>query len=230
MNGKIRAIRFCKKLLIAFLAAILAFALFTAVVNSIMMLSTEKRIFAPDDNEIPADPDTIIVLGCGIKRNGEPTDMLRDRLITAAKIATMCPKATVLLTGDHRRDNYDEIAVMKRVIIELGVDERRIDCDGYGLCTYDSMVRSAEQYDAKKALIITQKFHLARAVYSALNYGIDAYGVEADLRSYQGIVYNNMRELLARDKDFIINIFRKRPEMGDKVSPDKNGYISDGTT
>jgi vancomycin permeability regulator SanA len=213
---------FLRKVVIAFFITAIALALFIIVANLIVMVPSNGKIFSLTNSEIPTDADTIIVLGCGVKRNGEPSDMLYDRLKTASMVAALCPDAKVLLTGDHHRENYDEIAVMKRVIIELGVDESRLDYDGYGLNTYDSMFRAASMYDVHKAIIITQRFHLPRAIYTACNYGIDAYGVEADIRSYLGIVYNNMRELPARTKDLIINMLRTNPTMGNSVSPDAN--------
>ena len=209
-----------RKVVIACIAAAFVLAVFIVVSNLIVMIPAGSRTYKLEDAGIPTDVDTIIVLGCGIKRNGDPSDMLYDRLKTASLIAEHCPDARVLLTGDHYRESYEEIAVMKRVLIDLGVDESRLDYDGYGLNTYDSMVRAAEQYDVHKAIIITQRFHLPRAIYTARNYGIEAYGVEADIRSYLGIVYNNMRELLARTKDMIINVIRTRPKMGNAISPD----------
>ena len=210
----------------AALSVIALAVIFTVTANILMLRKAGGRIFKSEDTGIPSDIDTIIVLGCGIKANGEPSDMLRDRLITAADAAEKFPDAKILLTGDHLNSTYDEISVMKRVITELGVSEERIDCDGYGLCTYDSMVRASKLYGVKKAIVVTQKYHLPRAIYTGLNYGIDSYGIEADIRNYRGAMYRNVREILARNKDVIINVYRKSPQMGDAESPDRIYFSS----
>ena len=146
--------------------------------------------------------DVILILGCGIKKNGVPSDMLQDRMTTGLALyqAGVAPK--ILLSGDNERNDYNEIAVMKRICLEAGVPEEDILTDRYGLSTYDSIVRARVQYGVERAIIVTQTYHLHRALYIAKKMGIEAVGVDADIRSYRLRTYRELREVLARCKDF----------------------------
>ena len=171
------------------------------LLSSMVQLAVADRVC--EDN-IPSDVDfeAILILGCGIKANGEPSDMLEDRLKTGIALyeAGIAPK--ILLSGDYEFDDYNEIAVMKRVCLEAGVPEEAILCDHYGLSTYDSVVRAAELFDLERAVIVTQKYHLYRALYISEKLGMECVGVDADIRRYRLQWYRELREVLARCKDF----------------------------
>lgn len=146
--------------------------------------------------------EVILVLGCGVKKNGDPSDMLHDRLKTGIALYQAGVAPRILLSGDHEHDDYDEITVMKRVCLEAGVPEEAILCDRYGLSTYDSVVRAFVQYGVERAVIVTQTYHLYRALYIAKKSGMEAVGVDADIRTYRLQGYRDLREVLARCKDF----------------------------
>lgn len=146
--------------------------------------------------------DVILVLGCGVKENGEPSDMLKDRLKTGIALYEQGVAPQLLLSGDHEYDSYNEIAVMKQFCLDAGVPEEAILCDRYGLSTYDSVVRAASLYDIKRVVVVTQTYHLYRALYIAEKSGMDAVGVDADIRTYRLQWYRSLREVLARCKDF----------------------------
>lgn len=146
--------------------------------------------------------DVILILGCGVKKNGEPSDMLQDRLITGIALYREGIAPKILLSGDHEHDDYDEITAMKRVCLEAGVPEEAILTDRYGLSTYDSIVRATVQYGIERAVIVTQTYHLYRALYIAKKMGMEAIGVDADIRTYRLQTYRDLREVLARCKDF----------------------------
>lgn len=170
------------------------------LLSSMICKSTAKQIHTADS--LPSDSEAIIILGCGIKNNGQPSDMLADRLKTGIALyqAGVAPK--ILLSGDHEHEDYDEISVMKRVCLEAGVPEEAILCDRYGLSTYDSLVRAKVQYGLSSAVIVTQTYHLYRALYIANKTGLAAVGVDADIRTYRLQGYRELREVLARCKDF----------------------------
>lgn len=150
----------------------------------------------------PQTYEVILILGCGVKANGEPSDMLEDRLKTGVALyqAGVAPK--ILLSADYEFDDYNEIAVMKRFCLDAGVPEEQIITDRYGLSTYDSIVRAATLYDIDRAVIVTQEYHLYRALYIAGKMGMETVGVDADIRTYRLQTYRDVREVLARCKDF----------------------------
>ena len=127
--------------------------------------------------------------------------MLSDRVQTSIALyeAGFCDK--ILMSGDHKDQYYNEVDPMKEVAVASGVPEEEILIDPLGLSTYDSIVRLARLYKGKRVLIVTQSYHLYRALYVADKVGLNAYGVSADLRSYRGQFKYDLREILARCKD-----------------------------
>ena len=127
------------------IVAILSMAVLSPFLLSCMICtSTVGQMHTVDS--LPSTYETIVILGCGIKDNGDPSDMLMDRLITGIALYQAGVAPQILLSGDHEHDNYDEIAVMKRVCLEAGVPQEAILCDRYGLSTYDSLIRAKTQY------------------------------------------------------------------------------------
>ena len=116
----------------------------------------------------------------------------------------------ILMTGDHKDDGYNEVDVMKNYAIENGVAEDDIILDHLGLSTYDSIYRAINIFQIKKAVIVSQKYHLYRAVYIAREYGIDAYGVWSETTNDRLQIIREIREILARDKDYIKTLFKVR--------------------
>ena len=170
------------------------------LLSGMVCLSASSQICKTDLPE--GKYDVVLILGCGIKRNGTPSDMLQDRLVTGIALyqAGVAPK--ILLSGDNERYDYNEIAVMKCVCLEAGVPEEDILTDRYGLSTYDSVVRAGTLYGVERAVIVTQTYHLYRALYIAQKTGIEAVGVDADIRTYRLQAHRELREVLARCKDF----------------------------
>ena len=184
--------------------------LVVAVANMATVLSTKENIVLPEGSDEISDTEYILVLGCGVKPDGTPSDMLRDRLARACEIyEARNGGAKVLLSGDGAREGYDEITPMIKYCIEHGVDEDDIVSDRYGVSTYESVKRAKRVFGAKRIIVITQKYHLYRALYIAKRFGIAAYGVDADLHLYAGQTFRDIRETAARTKDFIITLIIK---------------------
>lgn len=171
--------------------------------------------------------DCILVLGCGVHPDGTPSDMLEDRLKTGIALYKAKAAPKILMSGDHGRDNYDEVNIMKKYAIDNGVPSEDIFMDHAGFSTYESIYRAKEIFNVKSAVIVTQKFHIFRALYIANAFGVKACGVSSDLRAYRGQKYNELREMLARNKDFLTCIIKPKPTyLGEAIPVNDNGDLT----
>lgn len=177
-------------------------------VNFYVIGSSKKQIVSLNEVGKLDDVDAVLVLGCGINADNTPSDMLSERLEFGVSALNKCKKTTkLLLTGDNSGKQYNEVGVMKKVCLSFGVDKKRIIEDGAGYSTYESIYNAAKDFDLKKIIIVTQSYHLPRALFIARKLGIEAYGVEAYLRAYPKQLIWSAREVLARNKDFIKTIY-----------------------
>lgn len=144
--------------------------------------------------------DLVLVLGCAVRPDGSPSDMLRDRIVTGVGLYQLGFADSMLMSGD-RSVGYDEVGTMEQEAKELGVSSEKISIDPQGYSTYESIVNLLKEHKGKRVLIVTQKYHLHRALYIAEKLGIDACGVSADLRTYTKQAKYDLREVLARVKD-----------------------------
>ena len=130
----------------------------------------------------------------------------------------------IIMSGDHGRKDYDEVNVMKRIAEENGVPSEDIFMDHAGFSTYDSIYRAKAVFEADNIIIVTQKFHIYRALHIARSLGVSAVGVNSDPRSYRGHQYNELREMAARSKDFVLCIIKPKPKfLGEAVPVSGNG-------
>ncbi len=146
--------------------------------------------------------DLILVLGCAVRPDGSLSHMLEDRVKTGVSLYEAGLADYVLMSGD-RSEGYDEVSAMQKEAERLGVPGEKILIDPQGYSTYESIVNLLQKYKGKKVLIVTQKYHLHRALYIAEKLGVDAYGVSADLRTYTKQLKYDLREILARVKDVL---------------------------
>lgn len=184
-----------------------------ALTNAAVVVGTKGRIISAEKAAKLDNVDCILVLGCRVYSN-EPSPMLSDRVAMGVELYKLGASDTVFMTGDSRDRYYDETGTMARLAVELGVPQENIETDRYGLSTYDSIVRAAKLYSFKRIIIVTQEYHLYRAMYIAKQFGIDAYGVAADTREYDGQLNRDIREIAARSKDFVYCILKPEPEKG----------------
>ena len=184
--------------LLLLLCGVLTLTLALTVSTTIMKLTAPQILDA--DGLTAADYDCILVLGAGVRDDGTPSPMLYDRVTVAVKLyeATGAP---LLMSGDHTGD-YNEVGVMKALAVEMGVPSEDVFLDHEGYSTYESLYRAKHVFGAKKLLVITQEYHLHRALYISRELGLEAEGVSADLRPYRLQARYNAREHLARFKDF----------------------------
>ena len=167
------------------------------------VLSAEDAVGRMEEQEF----DCILVLGAGLRSDGTPSSMLNDRVQVACELyaAALAEGHAVplLMSGDHTGD-YNEVAAMKELAIRLGVPSEDVFLDHKGYSTYESLCRAREVYGARRVLVVTQEFHLPRALFIARELGLDAMGVAADLRPYAKAFLQDGREMLARYKDLFV--------------------------
>lgn len=218
-----------KKRLLIIAAVLAALAAGTVFVPDIIVVSSAKdRIITADEAAELENTDCVLILGAGV-RNGSPTPMLRDRLITGISLYESGAAPKIIMSGDHGREDYDEVNVMKSYAVENGVPDGDVFMDHAGFSTYDSVYRAKAVFEADSIIIVTQKYHLYRALYIAERLGVNAVGVSADLDDYSGQLKRDLREIAARDKDFFSCLFKPEPKyLGEKIPVSGDGNITDG--
>lgn len=228
-------------ILFVLVALVVAAGLYSVVINShIREKSEDKIIFDLKENgetlseeALSAikelNPECIIVLGCAIEDYETPTDMLRDRLDAGIALYNMGVAPKILLTGDNGQLEYNEIHTMLTYTLQAGVPPEDVFCDHAGFSTSESMIRASNIFSVKSAVIVTQRYHEYRALYNAQKMGINALGVSASQEKYLGQPLREMRELLARNKDFLLfNIGNPSAVGGEKIDITGDGRVSHG--
>ncbi len=213
-------------MLFILMCAALVVLLFLLIMNIHIKASIKDRMLSPD--QIPIiDADCILVLGAGVWNGGRPSPMLEDRLVRAIELYNMGVSNRLLMSGDHGRKDYDEVNVMKRFAVDRGIPSSHVFMDHAGFSTYESIYRARDVFKVKKAIIVTQEYHLYRALYIAKKLGLEAYGVAADRREYYGQASRELREVLARVKDFFSTIIKPRPTyLGEPIPIDGDGDLT----
>ncbi len=202
----------------AALCLILAAALAVAGANLLVCLSTRGNVHTIATAE-GLTGDCILVLGCGLTKDGTPGQMLRDRLDTAIAAYHMGVADRLLMSGDHGQDDYDEVTAMKRYAIDRGVPSEDIFVDHAGFSTYESMVRAREIFQCSSVVVVTQAYHLYRALYNARAMGMEAVGIASQEHAYTRQWYFNLREAAARLKDVVYCAAKPEPTyLGQAVS------------
>ena len=209
---------------------ILGLIIFIVVISLTLKSVNNYKKYIYNIEDIPIKDATIIVLGAGVKENGEPSDILVDRLETSLEVFNSNIGNNFILSGDHGREDYNEVGAMKEYISNFDIDEEIIFMDHAGFSTYDTMYRAKNIFKVDKAIIVTNEYHLPRALYIARKLGIEAYGVKSDKRNYFFMESYKKREILAKIKDFIyVNIIKPESKfLGDSIPVDSSdGRVTD---
>ncbi len=180
-------------------------------INGMVKLSAKDNILTPEQAAKLTDVDCILVLGCGVRADGSPSAMLHDRLQRGVELYELGAASKLLMSGDHGRESYDEVDTMKAFAVDAGIASSDVFMDHAGFSTYESMYRAKEIFRAEKIIIVTQEYHLYRAIFIAESLGLEAYGVAADYRAYSGQTMRDLREILARVKDVGTSLLKPRP-------------------
>lgn len=199
-------------------------------VDSFVKAKAKEHIITAEEATQISDADCIIVLGCRVWSDNTPSAMLSDRLKRGVELYKAGAAPKLLMSGDHGREDYDEVNVMRKSAEEEGVDSKDIFTDHAGFSTYETMYRAKEVFKAKKVIIVTQSYHLYRAVYDAEKLGLEAVGVVSYERDYDSKQpYRDIREIAARCKDFIYCIFKPKPTyLGEVIPINGDGEMSRG--
>lgn len=167
------------------------------------------------------DMDCIIIYGCYVDKNGTPCNVLKDRLDRGIELYKKGAAPKIIMSGDHSSDEYNEVAAMKQYAIDAGVPSEDIFMDHKGYSTYETAYRAKEVFGAKKVILVTQEYHLYRALYIAESLGIKAYGVASDFNMHE------IREVLARCKAFVTCMFKPvLKDLGEKSPLCGNGDMT----
>jgi SanA protein len=184
-----------RRLILALLlAGVLLIGMLPLVLRELVMARYEPRIYA-DPSSVP-NGRTALVFGAAV-RNGWPTTVLRDRLDAAIQLYRLGKVERLLLSGDGREQDYDEPGAMARYAISNGVAAEDLLLDRQGLRTYASCYRVAEVYDIHDLVLVTQAFHLPRALFTCEMLGVSAVGLAADQRTYRSANWYSLREMIA---------------------------------
>lgn len=188
-------------------------------INGYVKSSTSDQIITTEEAAEQTDIDCILVLGCYVHDSGRPSDMLADRLRRGIELYQSGAAPKLLMSGDHGQKDYNEVKAMKLEAMEEGIPSEDIFMDHAGFSTYESIFRARDVFAADKIIIVTQEYHLYRALHIANALGVEAYGVAADYNTYVGQAYRELREILARNKDFATSILKPAPTYLGEVIP-----------
>jgi SanA protein len=171
-----------------------------------------------------------LVLGAQVMPNGAPSSMLSDRITAAEELYKAGRVDKLLLSGDHGRWTYDEVGTMRRILLERGIPPEDIFTDHAGFDTWDSAQRARRVFEVRSAVVVTQRFHMARALFDARRAGLEATGYAADRRDYGRVMPRlRVREAAARVKTMADVVTGADPHfLGAKIPISGDGRVSWG--
>ena len=198
---------------------------------NIYILEFSNRYILTVEEAAQMNFDCAHVLGAGVWGDS-PSHMLEERLNKGIDVYNTGCTNRILMSGDHGQEDYDEVNVMKSFAVNCGATSNEVFMDHAGFSTYESMYRARDIFCVESVVIITQRYHLYRAVYDARKLGLNAYGVCADGQYDYDITvrtYNNTREALARCKDFVWCIAKPEPTyLGEEIPISASGELTEG--
>ncbi|MGI6257933.1 MAG: SanA/YdcF family protein [Anaerovoracaceae bacterium] len=211
-----------KKWIKIMMVLILVLILAGVGINVWVVKSTKKDIvasiqgeeirFVADKNDVKQfKADCLIVPGAGVKPDGKPSKMLADRLDLAIRLYQMGIAPKILLSGDNGQMEYNELAAMQKYVLDRGVPKEDIFLDHAGFSTYETMYRAKEVFLVKRGIVVTQSYHLHRALYVGKMLDMEVRGAASDQKRYTGQGMRDVREILAREKDFFKSVFKPKP-------------------
>ena len=216
-----------KNLLLIFGLLCLAVAVLFVSVNAHVLRVSSPRLISADAATNLENVDCILVLGSSVQPNGTLNRVVRERVDTALTLYENGVSQRLLMSGDHGKVNYDEVNAMKQYCVDKGVNPDVIFLDHAGFNTYDSIYRAKAIFGIQKMIIVSQEYHLYRAVYIANELGIEAYGVPAEQEANTALI-TNLRESVARVKDYFSCAFHIEPTvLGEPIPISGSAKLSD---
>lgn len=215
--------------LISFSSIIALFLLVLAVLNAYVIGYSDDYILAFDSAIELNDIDCIIVLGAGIRPDGTMSAVLEERVRIGAELYISNVSDRILVSGDHSREDYNEVGAMKDYLVSLNIDPNIVFTDHAGFDTYDTMYRARDIFLAKRVLIVTQTFHMSRAIFIARELGLEAYGVVSDAENRYFRLKTEIREIFGRAKYVFDALFEPKPYfLGESIPIWGKASASDG--
>ena len=177
-----------KKIFIILIIAAVTLIIFVTAVNIYILNFSQPYLI--NQKDLDQQSPVAIVLGALVWPSGTMSDIFKDRVDTALELYKQGKVEKILISGDHGRKNYDEVNSAKDYLLEQGVNSEDIFMDHAGFDTYDSLYRARDVFGVKQAIIITQNFHLPRALYIGQKLGLEVTGLSADKHLYAGLKGN----------------------------------------
>ena len=178
----------------------LLIALIPIFINFYVIYNNINDIFNIKD--VDKNYDIALILGCSVLNNERPSKMLRDRLDKGIELYTNGLVSKILISGDHQKE-YSEVEVMYKYLLNENINEEDILIYYEGYSTSDSLINFKNNYSDSSVIIVTQKYHLYRSLNIAKKLDLNAIGVHTNLINYHGFIFREIREILARNKDFV---------------------------
>ncbi len=207
-----------------FRLTLLVSVLFALFILSVYLINRSVENFARNlktdtitDIPFAEPPPVAIVFGAGLEENKEPSGVLQDRIVTAVELYRAGRVRKILMSGDNRFENYNEPVAMKETAVKMGVPEENVIEDLAGRRTFDTCYRAQEIFGVSQAVLVTQDFHLNRALYLCNSLGVKSIGIKADRRNPQAVGELYLREFLSTARAwFDLNIYAPTPVLGKK--------------
>lgn len=179
-----------------------------------------SRIHSPSEISNLEHTDIAMILGASVKPDNTPSDALRDRLLVGISLYKEGVVKRLLVTGDDGAYHANEIPIMKRFLIDNDIPDPDILVDGQGYRTYESCKRATEVLHLTKLIIVTQRFHIGRALYLCNSFGVDSVGVTSDLQTYQKNAWFWLRDIAASAEAWWdVNIWHPKPPVSEISLP-----------
>jgi SanA protein len=196
------------------------------ILSNVLIIGAAQPFIVPADSA-PTGTQAIIVLGAYVRPNGSLSPALRERLETGLDLYQRGGAPKIVVTGDHGTKNYNEVQAMKDYLLDKSVPEQDIFMDHAGFDTYDSLYRARDVFGIKRALVVSQDFHVPRAVYIGRALGLEVYGVNSP-GSYPWWFKMVMREWLARAKaTFDVELRHPKPKfLGSPIDITGDGRVT----
>jgi SanA protein len=207
-----KRLRSSKKLRTVIIALAISFVSFTAFsfyAKNEINKNTSELIYEDTESIPPAE--TVLILGSKVFSDGRLSHVLEDRVLTALELYEQGKVEKFLVSGDHGKKYYDEVNAVRKFLLSRGVKAGDIFLDHAGFDTYDSFYRARDIFKVNKMIVVTQEFHLPRALYIGKSLGLDVCGLKADKRVYRANAYNNLRELFSSSKAYLEVAFNVKP-------------------
>jgi SanA protein len=217
------------KRVVAGLAGFAVVAVVVVVLGNLVVWLGGRGPVTSDPAKVPK-AQAALVLGAQVKANGQPSAMLADRVRAAEQLYRAGRVQKLLLSGDNSRPDYDEVGTMRRMLLADGVPARDIFTDHAGFDTWDSAQRAKRVFGVDTAVVVTQRFHMARALFDARRAGLKVTGFAADRRDYGSVLRKlEVREAAARMKALADVVTGAGPKfLGPRIPITGDGQVSWG--